>query len=107
MPSGTTVTLREYARALAGMPQPLAGMLKSRVVAAAKLGPPKGPVALRVSAIRHSVTATKRRACGPGMTIVVGLLALAVAAPPPDTDTEFDSGVPAFAATFTVTVIGS
>jgi hypothetical protein len=26
--------------------------------------------------------------------------------PPPDTDTEFDSGVPAFDATFTVTVIG-
>jgi hypothetical protein len=38
--------------------------------------------------------------------MVVGSLALLLADPPPDTDTEFDSGVPAFGATFTVTVIG-
>ena len=36
----------------------------------------------------------------------VASLVLPLADPPPDTDTEFDSGVPAFDATFTVTVIG-
>ena len=45
-------------------------------------------------------------ACGPALErIVAGLLAVAVADPPPDTDTEFDSGDPALHATFTNTVI--
>src|ERR1043166_1347145 len=47
-PGGTTVRLSEYARAFAGMPQGLAGMLKSRLTAAANGGPPKGPAGLRV-----------------------------------------------------------
>ena len=37
--------------------------------------------------------------------ITVLSLVLLLADPPPDTDTEFDSGVPAFNATFTVAVI--
>jgi hypothetical protein len=37
--------------------------------------------------------------------ITVLLPTLPLADPPPDTDTEFDSGVAAFDATFTVTVI--
>src|SRR4051794_39503480 len=52
-PRGTTVRLSEYARALAGMLQGPPGMLKSRVVAAARFGPPNGPAELRVSAIRQ------------------------------------------------------
>ena len=38
--------------------------------------------------------------------MIVLSLVLLLADAPPDTDTEFNSGVPAFAATFTVTVIG-
>jgi hypothetical protein len=46
-------------------------------------------------------------ACGTGFALITVLsLVLLLADPPPDTDTEFDSGVPAFHATFTVTVIG-
>jgi hypothetical protein len=39
--------------------------------------------------------------------ITVLSLTLLPADPPPDTDTEFDSGVPAFDATFTITVIAA
>src|SRR6476660_4291706 len=81
---GTAVRLREYARALAGIPQELAAGLKSRLIPAARLGPPKGPVASRVSAIRHGVRGTKRRA-EPAMAIVVESVAVAVGDPPPDT----------------------
>src|SRR5260370_30246995 len=42
-PSGTTVRFREYARALAGMPQGLAGKMKSPGVAAARPRPTPGP----------------------------------------------------------------
>jgi hypothetical protein len=42
-----------------------------------------------------------------GFAIITVLsLVLLPADPPPDTDTELDNGVPAFHATFTVTVIG-
>ena len=102
---GTTVRLREYAKALAGIPQELATGLKSRLIPAARLGPPKGPFALRVSAIRHGVRGTKRRACGAPALITVLSTALLSDDPPPDTVTEFNSGDPAFDATFTVTVI--
>ena len=44
---------------------------------------------------------------GTGVALITVLsLMLLLADPPPETDTEFDSGVPAFDATFTVTVIG-
>src|SRR5580765_1046977 len=66
---GTTVRLREYAKALAGIPQELAGTTKSRLDPAAKAGPPKGPAELRVSAMRQGVTGTKRRP-GPGAEMV-------------------------------------
>src|ERR1022692_5092908 len=63
-PRGTTVRLSEYAKALAGMPQELDGMLKSRLTAAPRIGPPKGPVGSRVSAMRQGVIGTKRREIG-------------------------------------------
>ena len=79
--------------------------LKSRLMPAARLGPPKGPFALRVSAIRHGVTGTKRSACGGPALITVLSTALLSADPPPDTVTEFKSGDPHSHATLTVTVI--
>src|ERR1041384_3570312 len=54
-PSGTTVRFSEYASALAGMLQALAGILKSRGVAAGRFGPPKAPTGFRVSAPRAGV----------------------------------------------------
>src|SRR5438045_2033465 len=62
-PDGTTVRFKEYARALAGIPQALAGIAKSRKVPPAKMGPPRGPLGSRVSATRHGVTGTTPRAC--------------------------------------------
>src|SRR5260370_3522237 len=61
-PSGTTVRFREYARALAGMPQGLAGTMKSRGAAAARLGPPTGPAGVRVAPIAPGTPATQRHA---------------------------------------------
>src|SRR5437899_492342 len=58
---GTTVTLMEYASAVAGIPQALLGTLNPRLECPPKNGPPKGPAGLRVSAIRQGVTGTKRR----------------------------------------------
>src|SRR5262249_41879363 len=57
---GTTVTLSEYARAVAGIAQLLAGMGTSRVELASITGPPTGPGASRVSATRQGVTGTNR-----------------------------------------------
>lgn len=54
--------MSEYATAVDGTLQPLAGMAKPRVVFPLKIGPPNGPFALRVSAIRQGVTGTKLRA---------------------------------------------
>src|SRR5215813_8679837 len=61
---GTTVTLSEYARAVAGIAQLLAGMGKSRVELASITGPPNGPGASRVSATRQGVTGTNRNPDG-------------------------------------------
>ena len=52
------MTLREYAWAVTGMLQALRGMVNERTEAAAIVGPPKGPAALRVSATRQGVTGT-------------------------------------------------
>src|ERR1051325_5252206 len=72
VPMGTTVRLSEYARAVAGMPQALAGILKSRLTAVGKAGPPNGPLALPVSAMRHGATGAKRRAVpGPILPVCV------------------------------------
>src|ERR1700676_3586144 len=54
-PFGTAAKLNEYARALAGTPHELARIGKDRVLCAPRLGPPKEPAGLRVSAIRHGV----------------------------------------------------
>src|ERR1039458_7097840 len=86
------------------MLQALLEMMKSRLVPPAIAGPPKGPAALRVSAIRQGVMGTKRRAWL--AAIVVQSAASALPDPPPDTCTLFTRGEPAFAATFTVTMIG-
>src|SRR5579864_5823122 len=61
-PEGTTATFSEYAIALDGIPQALAGMAKSREVCRGRPGPPKAPVTLRVSAMRQGVIGTKRAA---------------------------------------------
>src|SRR5579864_105321 len=66
-PEGTTATFSEYATAVDGMPQTLAGMAKSREVCLGSPGPPKGPVTLRVSAMRHGVIGTKRAALEGGI----------------------------------------
>jgi len=42
-----------------GIPQALLGTIKSRVVPPVIAGPPNGPVAFRVSAMRQGVTGTK------------------------------------------------
>src|SRR5271157_3781195 len=55
-PSGTTVTFTEYAAAVEGTVQALAGMANERTVPAPSSGPPNGPSGLRVSATRHGVT---------------------------------------------------
>ena len=47
-----------------------AAMAKSRVEPASRMGPPKGPVALRVSAMRQGAMGTKRVAMG-GPTVEV------------------------------------
>src|ERR1700674_5736741 len=65
-PEGTTATFIEYATAAEGIPQALAGIAKSRDVCRGRLGPPKGPVALRVSAMRHGVIGTNRAALAGG-----------------------------------------
>src|SRR5712691_9487389 len=47
-------------------------MAKSREVCATKAGPPKGPFALRVSAMRQGPLGTKREAvCGVSVTVKV------------------------------------
>src|ERR1700674_2598991 len=55
-PLGTAAKFKEYACALTGSPHELAKIRNDRVLCAARLGPPKGPVALRVSATRHGVS---------------------------------------------------
>src|SRR5579864_5661240 len=53
---GTTVTLSEYACAVAGMLQELVGMSNSRATAPPlRSGPPNGPFGFRVSASRHGL----------------------------------------------------
>src|ERR1035438_3732188 len=88
--------------ALVGTPQALAGMLKSRLMAAPRIGPPKGLSGLRVSATRHGVTGTNLR--GEPTTIVRSPM-LAGPDPPPDTLTWFVNWDDASDATFTVTMI--
>src|SRR5579863_1483138 len=55
-PFGTAAKLKEYACAVAGSPHELARIGNERVLSAARLGPPNGPAALRVSAMRHGVS---------------------------------------------------
>src|SRR5580704_2743010 len=69
-PKGTTVRFREYAAAFAGIPQGLEGIVKLRLLLAGIDGPPKGPLALRVSAIRHGVTGTKWSIENPELAVV-------------------------------------
>src|SRR5579864_7294056 len=52
-PFGTAAKFKEYAWALTGSPHALPWIGKERVLWAAKLGPPKKPVGLRVSATRQ------------------------------------------------------
>src|SRR5579862_6013960 len=52
------------------MPHALKGISKSRAVCAADVGPPKGPAAVRVSAMRHGVMGTNCVAAGVGVAIV-------------------------------------
>src|SRR5579863_2534176 len=54
-PLGTAAKFNEYACALAGSPHGLAKIGNDRVLCAARLGPPSGAAALRVSATRHGV----------------------------------------------------
>src|ERR1041385_2572012 len=54
-PLGTAAKFKEYACALAGSPHELARIRNERVPWATRLGPPNGPAALRVSAMRHGV----------------------------------------------------
>src|SRR5579862_1639430 len=56
------------------MLQALFGMPKSRDVFAANVGPPKGPVVLRVSATRHGVMGTKRDATDPPVLLCVTVI---------------------------------
>src|ERR1700681_875281 len=51
------------------MPQALLGITKSRAVCRGRPGPPKGPVALRVSAMRHGVIGTNRAALEGGICV--------------------------------------
>src|ERR1700674_81521 len=55
-PFGTAAKFKEYACALPGSPHELARIGNDRVLCAARLGPPNGEVALRVSAMRHGVS---------------------------------------------------
>src|SRR5476651_1399242 len=55
-PEGTAVMFTEYAWAVAGIPQGLESTGKFRATPGPRVGPPKGPVALRVSATRQGVT---------------------------------------------------
>ena len=75
-PLGTTATFTEYACAVAGTPQALDGMLKSRLELPAIAGPPNGPAGSRVSSTRHGVIGTKLSATPPAAG------AAAVARPP-------------------------
>ncbi len=70
-PMGTTVTLSEYAIALAGMLQGLSPSEsgKARDELPGIGGPPKGPLGLRVSTTRHGVTGKNCTAVGTGFTI--------------------------------------
>src|SRR5579864_5724010 len=52
-PFGTAAKFSEYACALAGTPHELARIGNDRVPSPTRLGPPNGPVGLRVSATRH------------------------------------------------------
>src|ERR1700694_5727886 len=58
---GTTVTLTEYACAVAGMPQAPSGTVNPRADPAVKNGAPNGPAGFRVSTTRQGVTGTKRK----------------------------------------------
>jgi hypothetical protein len=55
-PPDTTVAFTEMATTVAGMPHVDAVTVKSRVAFGCKAGPPNGPFALRVSAIRQGVS---------------------------------------------------
>src|SRR5579863_6683029 len=55
-PLGRAAKFKEYACALAGTPHELAWIGNDRVLCAARLGPPNGPAALRVSATRHGLS---------------------------------------------------
>src|SRR5437868_2371241 len=55
-PFGRAAKFKEYACALDGSPHELARIGNDRVLCVARLGPPNGPVGLRVSATRHGVS---------------------------------------------------
>src|SRR4051812_32821406 len=65
-PEGTTDALSENAFAAAGIMHADCGIGKVRAVPADMIGPPNGPAALRVSAIRQGETAKKSIEPGPG-----------------------------------------
>src|SRR5207248_3258883 len=69
-PRGIAVKFSEYAAALDGTPHGLATTLKSRPMLPANAGPPNAPVGLRVSAMRHGPTGTKRRPGPAGLVCV-------------------------------------
>ena len=62
MPGGIAVKFNEYACAVAGIPQVLERTGKVRAVLATSEGPPNGPTAFLVSAIRHGVSVKNARA---------------------------------------------
>src|SRR5262249_30010406 len=63
---GTTLTLSEYAFALAGIPHALERTGTRRAVPPGMNGPPRGPLGVRVSMTRHGVTGVNwRPAAGP------------------------------------------
>ncbi len=55
-PCGTAVMLSEYAWAVDGMPHELDCRGNARPTPPVREGPPSGPAALRVSAMRHGVS---------------------------------------------------
>src|ERR1700674_1601801 len=55
-PFGTAAKFNEYACAFDGSPHELARIGNDLVLCAVRLGPPNGPVGLRVSATRHGVS---------------------------------------------------
>jgi hypothetical protein len=85
-PGGTTVIFNEYAWAVEGTLQPLAGIGKLRVAPAAMDGGPKAPLSplpptTRVSAIRQGVSGKKPSGAGTGACVTVNVCPAMVSVP--------------------------